>query len=39
MAGAAAIVAAGHKALPTWLLATYLFHSLGELCISPVGLS
>jgi POT family proton-dependent oligopeptide transporter len=39
MAGAAAIVASGKKALPTWLIATYLFHSLGELCISPVGLS
>jgi POT family proton-dependent oligopeptide transporter len=39
MAGAATIVASGKKALPTWLIATYLFHSLGELCISPVGLS
>ena len=39
MAGAAAIVASGKKAMPTWLIATYLFHSLGELCISPVGLS
>jgi POT family proton-dependent oligopeptide transporter len=39
MAGAAAIAASGKKALPTWLIATYLFHSLGELCISPVGLS
>lgn len=39
MAGAATVVASGQKALPTWLIATYLFHSLGELCISPVGLS
>ena len=39
MAGAATVVASGKKALPTWLIATYLFHSLGELCISPVGLS
>jgi len=39
MAGAAAVVASGNKAWPTWLIATYLFHSLGELCISPVGLS
>jgi len=39
MAGAAAVAASGKKALPTWLIATYLFHTLGELCISPVGLS
>jgi len=39
MAGAAVLVASGKKVLPTWLIATYLFHSLGELCISPVGLS
>jgi POT family proton-dependent oligopeptide transporter len=25
--------------LPTWLIFTYLLHSLGELCLSPVGLS
>jgi POT family proton-dependent oligopeptide transporter len=25
--------------LPLWLLATYAFHTLGELCISPVSLS
>jgi POT family proton-dependent oligopeptide transporter len=24
---------------PWWLVVTYLFHSLGELCLSPVGLS
>ncbi len=39
MAGAAGIVASGNNVLPTWLITTYLFHSLGELCISPVGLS
>ena len=33
------IVADGGKALPTWLLFTYLFHTLGELALSPVGLS
>jgi proton-dependent oligopeptide transporter, POT family len=27
------------KVLPTWLIATYFFHTLGELCLSPVGLS
>jgi proton-dependent oligopeptide transporter, POT family len=24
---------------PTWLILTYLLHSVGELCLSPVGLS
>jgi POT family proton-dependent oligopeptide transporter len=32
-------VVAGEKVLPTWLLLTYLFHTFGELCLSPVGLS
>jgi POT family proton-dependent oligopeptide transporter len=32
-------VIAGTKVLPTWLICTYLLHSLGELCLSPVGLS
>jgi POT family proton-dependent oligopeptide transporter len=39
MAGAAQIVAGGNKALPTWLVTTYLVHTFGELCLSPVGLS
>jgi dipeptide/tripeptide permease len=39
MAGAAAVVAGGHKAWPTWLTVTYLLHTFGELCLSPVGLS
>ena len=39
MAGAAKIVASGNKALPTWLITTYLVHTFGELCLSPVGLS
>ena len=25
--------------LPTWLILTYLLHTFGELCLSPVGLS
>jgi POT family proton-dependent oligopeptide transporter len=25
--------------LPTWLVLTYLLHTAGELCLSPVGLS
>lgn len=32
-------VVAGEKVLPTWLIFTYLFHTTGELCLSPVGLS
>jgi POT family proton-dependent oligopeptide transporter len=32
-------VIAGEKVLPTWLVFTYLLHTLGELCLSPVGLS
>ncbi len=39
MAGAAKLVAAGHKVWPTWLITTYLLHTFGELCLSPVGLS
>ena len=39
MAGAAKLVLSGHKAWPTWLIMTYLLHSIGELCLSPVGLS
>ena len=39
MAAAATFVAAGHKVLPYWLVMTYLLHTFGELCLSPVGLS
>ena len=39
MAAAAAIVASGSKVLPFWLIFTYLLHTFGELCLSPVGLS
>ncbi len=39
MAAAASIVAAGSKVLPYWLIMTYLLHTFGELCLSPVGLS
>jgi POT family proton-dependent oligopeptide transporter len=39
MAGAAKVVAAGNPAWPTWLVTTYLLHTFGELCVSPVGLS
>jgi POT family proton-dependent oligopeptide transporter len=33
------IVASGNDVAPTWLLMTYLLHTFGELCLSPVGLS
>ncbi|MDH4110294.1 MAG: peptide MFS transporter [Gammaproteobacteria bacterium] len=36
---ASAIVAGGKQAMPTWLILTYLFHTFGELALSPVGLS
>jgi POT family proton-dependent oligopeptide transporter len=39
MAGAAAVLAGGTKAAPWWLISTYLVHTFGELCLSPVGLS
>jgi len=39
MAVASKAVAAGNKVMPTWLITTYLFHTFGELCLSPVGLS
>jgi POT family proton-dependent oligopeptide transporter len=33
------IAASGDLAAPTWLILTYLFHTFGELSLSPVGLS
>ena len=39
LAVAAVLAADGVKVSPLWLVATYLLHSLGELCLSPVGLS
>ena len=39
MIGAAILVAKGQQVLPTWLLFTYLLHTMGELVLSPVGLS
>jgi POT family proton-dependent oligopeptide transporter len=32
-------VLAGERVLPTWLICTYFLHTLGELSLSPVGLS
>ena len=39
MALAAVFVAKGQKVAPLWLTLTYLLHTTGELCVSPVGLS
>ena len=39
MAAAQLVVSSGGKVAPTWLLLTYLLHTMGELCLSPVGLS
>lgn len=39
MTAAARIVTDDTKVWPTWLIFTYLLHTLGELCLSPVGLS
>ena len=39
MAAAQLIISSGGKVAPTWLLLTYLLHTMGELCLSPVGLS
>ncbi|HVY81949.1 MAG TPA: peptide MFS transporter [Steroidobacteraceae bacterium] len=36
---AAQFVVSGQEVLPTWLIFTYMFHTFGELCLSPVGLS
>lgn len=36
---AAGFVVQGEKVAPTWLILTYLLHTTGELCLSPVGLS
>ena len=33
------VLSSGGKVAPTWLLMTYLLHTFGELCLSPVGLS
>jgi POT family proton-dependent oligopeptide transporter len=39
MAWASWRVAGGRWAAPSWLISTYLLHSVGELFLSPVGLS
>ena len=37
--GPASAAAAGDKVSPLWLVLTYLLHTIGELSLSPVGLS
>ena len=39
MIGAAAASASGQLVSPMWLMVTYFLHTVGELCLSPVGLS
>jgi POT family proton-dependent oligopeptide transporter len=39
LAVGAGIAETGQLVSPIWLLATYLLHTMGELCLSPVGLS
>lgn len=39
MVGGASLARDGVLVSPMWLLLAYLFHTIGELCLSPVGLS
>jgi POT family proton-dependent oligopeptide transporter len=39
MAAAAILASNGTLVSPMWLIVTYLLHTFGELCLSPVGLS
>jgi POT family proton-dependent oligopeptide transporter len=39
MIGAASAAVSGAKVSPLWLVLSYLLQTLGELCLSPVGLS
>ncbi len=39
MVAAAKLVAKRGEVMPFWLIFTYLLHTWGELCLSPVGLS
>jgi len=39
MIAAAQLVVQGNQVLPSWLIFTYLLHTMGELALSPVGLS
>ena len=39
VAAGARLVSDETRVLPIWLIATYFIHTMGELCLSPVGLS
>jgi len=39
LAVGASLSQAGVQVSPNWLVATYMLHTIGELCLSPVGLS
>ncbi len=39
MVAAANLATEDYRVSPMWLIVTYLLHTLGELCLSPVGLS
>ena len=39
LAWASIYASAEHPVSPNWLVVTYLFHTTGELCLSPIGLS
>jgi proton-dependent oligopeptide transporter, POT family len=39
LAVAAVSAASGVRVSPMWLITTYFLHSVGELCLSPVGMS
>ncbi len=39
LVGGATLAKSGALVSPMWLLAVYLLHTIGELCLSPVGLS
>ncbi len=39
MVGAAQVSGAGGKPSALWILAAYFWHTTGELCLSPIGLS
>jgi POT family proton-dependent oligopeptide transporter len=39
MAWASVYASAEHPVSAAWLVATYFFHTTGELCLSPIGLS
>ena len=39
MIGAASVASGGALASPWWLILVYFLHTIGEMCLSPVGLS